>query len=230
MARTPRRPSKAGVKAAAERAARRSAGEEVVEPVVPLDPPIVPAAEIKKSKAKRSRGRPTLYTPAVGKAVCKMLAMGMSVRKIAQRPRMPKATTIVGWSLDVDHPFFEQFARASAVKFTLMAEELVDIADEGANDWMVREEKSGRISVLVNREALERSRLRLDTRWKILAQALPKFAPKLNIEHTGKDGGPIESRTLPQPTGADHLADIAARYRKPLTVIDGGKKPASGKG
>ena len=204
----------------------------MVEPAAPLDPPIVPAAEIKKAKAKakRTHGRPTLYTPAIGRAICKMMAMGLSVRKIGQRPNMPKAPTIISWSINPDHPFSEQFIRASAVKYTLMAEDMIDIADDGANDWMEREEKSGRISVLVNREALERSRLRLDTRWKILAQALPKFAPRLNIEHTGKDGGPIESRTLPQPTGADHLADIAARYRKPLTVIDGGKKPAGGKG
>lgn len=214
MARRPRRVSKDTIKAKADKAVARSAGEDIVEPVAPIDPPIVPAAAIKKAATppRRRRGRPTKYTAAIGKAICKMLGMGLSVRKIGKREAMPSATTIISWSLDPDHPFSVQFARASVVKYHIMAEELLDIADDGSNDWMERELKSGAVITVVNREALERSRLRIDTRWKILAQALPKFADRLNGAARGDEPGADLARAVSQPTGADHLEDLAKRY------------------
>lgn len=237
--RKPRKPSKDSVKAALARAEATSKGEPIPETKVAITPEIIPAKEIKaKAKAAKKRhGRPTKYTPAIGKAICKMMAMGMSVRKIGRRPLMPSAPTIIGWSIDPEHPFSEQFARASAVKFTLMAEDLIDIADDGSNDWMEREAKDGSIAIVLNREALERSRLRLDTRWKILAQALPKFVDRIRVEHTGAEGGPIETRELPKPIPGDHLSDITRRFasRVPADTLASGpaktaEKPAKGAG
>ncbi len=216
----PRKPSSEAVKAAAARAEARSAGEEIVEPKAPITPVIVPAEVIKADKAKakdaakRKRGRPTKYSPALGRAICKFIVHHrMSLREIGRRPLMPRESTILSWGMNPTHPFSEHFARAREVKFYQMFEDMVEIADDSRNDWMMRAVKDGLHVPVLNEEHLQRTKLRLETRWKVLARGLPKvFGDKVALEHTGKDGGPIETVDRPQPTGSDHLADITKRF------------------
>jgi len=197
MARKPtskRPPKKADVKAAAARAEARSKGKPLEEPKVAIEPVIKTAAEIKKEKAiAKRRGRKSLYSAPVGKAIAKMLASGMSVRAIGARPLMPAATTILSWGNNPKHPFAEQYAIARKTGLLLRAEELVDIADDGSNDYMMRTSKDGEaLGWQVNGEAVARSRLRVDTRKWVLSKMLPKiYGEKIAHEHTGKDGGPI---------------------------------------
>ena len=69
-----------------------------------------------------------------------------------------------------------------------MADELLEIADDGSNDWMMRQH-SGDQSYAANGEHIQRSRLRLDTRKWLLSKALPKiYGDKL----------PVETNTEPQ--------------------------------
>lgn len=198
-------------------------------PAVPIHPPIVPAAEIKKAaKKKKARHRKrTNYTPALGKAICKMLGRGMTLTSLCKRPMMPREDTVLGWAIDPDHPFARQYARAREVGYIRMADQIIDIADDSVNDFMEREIVKGVMGVALNREAIERTRIRLDTRKWLLSKALPKiYGDKIIQEHSGKDGGPIQTQEAPQATGADHLSDLTKRYATGLTVIAGGKKAA----
>jgi hypothetical protein len=43
----------------------------------------------------------------------------------------------------------------------------------------------------LNGDHVQRSKLRIDTRLKLLAKWNPKYADKSAVELTGKDGGPI---------------------------------------
>lgn len=216
MARKPRRVSKESVAKAAARAEKRSKGEEIIEAPAPIDPPIIMAAEIKKAAVKpkpRTRGRPSRYTPAMGKAICKMLSSGMTLLEVCRRPAMPRESVVRWWAAQPDHPFSAQYVRARTIGYMHMGDDLLAIADNSANDWVERAEKDGRVSILLNREALERSRLRIDTRKWLLSKALPKvFGDKVALEHTGANGGPIAHESVPQPTGEDHLDDLTKRY------------------
>ena len=202
MASKPRkslRPSRDGIKAAADRAARRSKGEDVETPKVDLNPKIKAAATIKsdavksKDKAKRKRGRPSLYSKPLAKAICKMLAAGMSVRAIGRRPKMPSASLILSWGKDPSHPFSAHYARAREIGFLHMADDIVEICDDGSNDWMERVAKDGTaLGWQVNGEAVARSRLRVDTRKWVLSKMLPKvYGEKAAVEHSGPGGGAI---------------------------------------
>jgi hypothetical protein len=191
----PRPASKASIKAAADRAEKRAKGEDVDDPKVAITPEIKPAAALKKeAEIKRKRGRPTKYTPAVHKAICKMLASGMSVRAIGRRAKMPSATQILTWGRDPQHPFSVHYARAREIGYLHMAEEVIEIADDGSNDWMQKYDKDGGVTGwTINGEAVARSKLRLDTRKWILSKMLPKiYAERTAVEHTGKDGAPIQ--------------------------------------
>ena len=68
-----------------------------------------------------------------------------------------------------------------------MFEELLDIADDGANDWL--KNKNG---LMLNKEVVLRSRLRVDTRKWYLSKVLPKkFGEKLDLTSLGDKIIPI---------------------------------------
>ena len=55
-----------------------------------------------------------------------------------------------------------------------MAEEILDISDDGTNDWEEREIARGRTIIALNTEAVQRSKLRVDTRKWLMAKMKPK--------------------------------------------------------
>lgn len=137
-------------------------------------------------------GRKTLYTEKVAKEICDRLADGESLNSICKDDGMPSERTVRTWALDKNHPFSPKYAQAREIGYLKMADELLDIADDGTNDWMVREREDGSSTELVNHEHIQRSKLRVDTRKWLLSKMLPKvFGDK--VQHTGDDGdGPVK--------------------------------------
>jgi hypothetical protein len=160
-----------------------------------------------------------------------MIAAGLSLREICARPRIKARTSktrVLSWSIDPNHEFSDQYLRARAVSYHLMAQEIVEIVDDGTNDWMKRRNKDGEETDVLNQEHIARTRLRYDARRWFLSKVLPKtYGDKVLNEITGPNGGPIQTQDVnPQATGEDHLAHLARRYggaSRRLTVIDGGK-------
>jgi hypothetical protein len=164
-----------------------------------------------KAKTKRRRRR-TLYSDALGKCICTMLARGNTLTSICKRPLMPREDVVLRWAMNPGHPFSDHYARAREVGYTRMADHILDIADDSRNDYMTKlVDKDGGVVMGLNREALERTRIRLDTRKWLLSKALPKiYGDKL--EHGGKVD--VAHSETPRPTGDDHLAEITQRYAK----------------
>ena len=219
--------SQDAIRAAAERAEARSAGEEMVEtPRAPITPTIIPAERIladagkAKAKIKRKRRR-TKYSDPLAKAICKMLGMGLTLTRVCERPLMPTEGTVLAWAIDPQHRFSARYVRAREVGYYRMADEIVDIADDFSKDTTFKLGRDGEVIRGLDREYLERSRLRIDTRKWVLSKMLPKtFGDKVAMEHAGKDGGPIESTSRPQPTGDDHLADLTKRYAPKVPAVN----------
>jgi hypothetical protein len=140
-------------------------------------------------------GRPTLYTEEVGKKICARLSEGESLRSICKDESMPHESTVRGWAIAPEHPIFTHYRAAREVGYMRMAEELLEISDDGSNDWMVREGKDGEGTAYhVNGEHVSRSKLRVETRKWILSKALPKiYGDKITAEHTGPEGAPLEA-------------------------------------
>lgn len=107
---------------------------------------------------------------------------------------MPSEASVRQWAIENREGFSTQYAQARELGYQTMADELIEIADDGTNDWMLRQDKSGQTQEVVDSEHINRSRLRVDTRKWLLSKALPKlYGDKLSAELTGKDGGPIET-------------------------------------
>lgn len=134
---------------------------------------------------KRKTGRPTKFSQALADQICEQLAMGVSMRTVASDPAMPAMSTLFKW-LREHESFSEQYTRAKQESADAMAEDLLDIADDGTNDWM-EIHRGDYTSWTTNGEALQRSRLRVDTRKWLMAKMKPKkYGDKLDVTSDGK--------------------------------------------
>lgn len=137
------------------------------------------------------RGRPSVYTAEIAATICARLAEGQSLREVCRGKGMPGETTVRSWAIDDVHGFSAQYAKAREAGYQLLADELLEIADDGSNDWMQRKNADGDSEDVVNHEHIARSRLRVDTRKWMLSKVLPKiYGDKVAV--TGGDGGPLQ--------------------------------------
>ena len=97
---------------------------------------------------------------------------------------MPTVSTVCKWLVDFP-TFSEQYARAREIQADTLFDEILDIADESTNDKTVNADGNE----VVNHEAIQRARLRVDTRKWMAGKLKPKkYGEKQAIEHSSPDG------------------------------------------
>jgi hypothetical protein len=139
-------------------------------------------------------GRPTDYTPELADKICEQLIMGFSLRTVCKDDSMPCVSTVFSW-LRTKPEFLKQYEKSKEEQADALAEDMLDIADDGTNDWMEKHDKDGHnIGWQVNGEHVQRSRLRLDTRKWIASKLKPKkYGDKVDMNVGGQTGNPIEA-------------------------------------
>ena len=103
-----------------------------------------------------SRARP-VYTPELAYEICRRLTDGETLKVICRGEGMPAASTVRLWVLDNVEGFADLYARARLVGYHTMADELIEIADNPE----------------IEAAAVNRDRLKVDTRKWLLSKALP---------------------------------------------------------
>lgn len=132
--------------------------------------------------------RPTDYTLELTERICALLAEGKSLRTICKADGLPECATIFRW-LRIYPTFCEQYTRAKQESADAMAEDMQDIADDGSNDWMQANDPNNP-GWLVNKEHINRSRLRIETRKWLASKLKPKkYGEKLEL--SGDPQAPI---------------------------------------
>jgi len=125
-----------------------------------------------------------LRTPELENTIIEGLSEGIPLRELARTYGFGKSSFYV-W-LEEDEAFAGRIARARDIGFDAIAEETLEIADDGTNDWITRHRDDGSTDDVVNSEHIQRSRLRVDTRLKLLAKWAPKkYGEKLDLNHIG---------------------------------------------
>lgn len=142
-----------------------------------------------KSKPKRApqpRGRKSTYTAERVKPALDLIAVGKSTATAAAAIGV-NPSTIFDWL--ARHPdFTESYARAKEAAADFMVEEMVEIADDGRNDFV--ENDKGHIAL--NAEHVQRSRLRVDTRKWMAAKLKPKkYGDALDVNHGVQPDDPL---------------------------------------
>jgi hypothetical protein len=123
-------------------------------------------------------GRPTTFTPEIGRLVCELIADGYTLRQIADlNDDMPWKRTVNNWLYRAEFDaepliveFRQQMSRAREIRAEGHAEELIEIADSGA----------------MTNEAVSRDKLRSGNRMWLMSKALPqKYGDRLDVNHSG---------------------------------------------
>jgi hypothetical protein len=137
-------------------------------------------------------GRPSSLTPELQFEICDRIADGETVRQIALSDHMPAASTIY-LTLSHDKVFSEQYARAREAQLERWEDEILEIADDGSNDWTTRNKGEDNEHEAVDHEHIARSKVRIDARKWLMAKRAPKrYGDKLDHTLAGPDGGAVQ--------------------------------------
>jgi hypothetical protein len=124
---------------------------------------------------------------------------------------MPNWRTVYDW-IAADEALATRIAHARELGFDAIAEDILDIADDGTNDWIERKRQDGSVGTVLDSEHVQRSKLRIETRLKLLAKWSPaKYGDKQTVDLGNKQG-----ETLKVDSKIDEIAltqHIAAALR-----------------
>lgn len=141
--------------------------------------------------ARKPTGRPSAFTNKLADAICNRLADGESLRTICTADDMPDRATVFRWLADERYAAFrDQYARAREAQADAVFDDILDIADDGTNDWMERKNADGEnIGWMENGEALRRSQLRVEARKWVAGKLRPKkYGDKIEVDGTMTHG------------------------------------------
>lgn len=145
--------------------------------------------------AKKPTGRPTLYSSQVADSILVRLASGETLRGICRDDGLPAEATVRLWAVedrkaDGDaEGFATRYARARDIGLDCMADELLEIADDGRNDWVERQGE-GQSEMVPDHDHIARSRLRVDTRKWMLSKLVKRFGDRTIL--AGDDETPLQ--------------------------------------
>ena len=118
-----------------------------------------------------------MHPPETRQAILERLKEGLSLRKAAEANGVA-AATVLGW-VDADAAYSEQYARARALGYQLLADEILEISDDATGDVIDTEH-----GPKVDAERVARSKLRVDSRKWMLSKMLPKvYGDKIETTH-----------------------------------------------
>lgn len=137
--------------------------------------------------------RPTKYAPKISDSICEKLIGGDSLPTICAPEDMPSKTTVYNWLAEATvesakpelREFLDRYTRARQLQQDALMDECLDIADDGSNDWYKKQTRDGGNIEAFDKEHVQRSKLRVDTR-VILAERLSpkKYRPQSAVDHT----------------------------------------------
>ena len=139
-------------------------------------------------QVKRKRGGQLTYDRETAHAICVRLARGETLKGICRDRDFPSESAVRRWALEDHDGFATRYALARQLGLDTMADQLLEIADDGSQDFKL--DSHG--NLVPDHEHIARSRLRIDTRKWYLAKLAPKcYGDKVDVNVGGQDGSPV---------------------------------------
>lgn len=192
------------------------------------DQPQAPDTDTPTVPAAKPTGRPSLYSPELRDEICRRLAAGRTLRSVCRDADMPERPTIYDWYIHnkgeirdgetlIEHGFSYHYDRAREIGLDEVADETMEIADETEDDFILSEDKSGRIKAKFDKEAVLRSKLRVENRWKYLENMAPrKYGRNVKVQSQALDaqGEPTDPPSAGLEGVSDFISACAEAVRK----------------
>lgn len=132
--------------------------------------------------AKRKRYR---ISEATEKKICEEIKKGRTLVSICKDEGMPSRSTLY-LHREENLDFAKQFAAAEEIGLEAVADEMREIADDRAGDTVTRDRGKAGIEKLPNAANVQRDKLRVDTRARVLAAKAPRvWGNKQTTEYSG---------------------------------------------
>lgn len=133
--------------------------------------------------------RPTLYTEELAQKICLLVSEGLGFRAICETDEMPDKSTIMRWLAKHDE-FCDQYEKAKSRCAHLMAEDIIDIADNIEGQPVIVDgvplTQDGEIVKVIDNTSVNHARLKVDTRKFLMAKLMPKkYGDKVQQELSG---------------------------------------------
>ncbi len=126
-------------------------------------------------------GRPTLYTPALARKICDVIATtekGIK-RMCEEHPEFPTYDTIFSWIIKYKE-FSEWYDKAKRLQQAVIVEEMLAIAYDESRDYIATDK-----GAVGNPTAVSRDRLKIDTlKWHAARLAPTKYGDRTHNEIT----------------------------------------------
>ncbi|WP_346283726.1 terminase small subunit protein [Bradyrhizobium pachyrhizi] len=107
---------------------------------------------------------------------------GKTLRAVCRDTSMPPESTVRTWVAENREGFQDRYRLAREIGYHTMADEVLELADDGRNDWIEQQGEGDQKVYKLNGEHVQRSRLRFDARRWLLSKALPKiYGDKLEL-------------------------------------------------
>lgn len=149
-------------------------------------------------------GRPSIRTKEIEDEICHRIACKESLNRICKDDHMPNFDTVMKWlqKEDENGEFYTKYKRARELQAEAHADEMMDIADDGSNDYMEKLDKDGNIvGWALNGESVARSKLRLEQRrWNAEKLKPRRFGAKIAVGGA-EDLPPIQRKDTIDITG-----------------------------
>lgn len=134
------------------------------------------------------------YTPDLGNAVAITLVEFTLATAVVKHNLLGRHV-IMAWKMN-NEDFAKMYETAMDMRADVQADEVIDIADDSENDWTTRT-IAGREIRIIDREATERSKVRIDTRKWVAAKMKPKKYSDKNINVLeDPDGQPVSFKIV----------------------------------
>mgnify|MGYP005863524761 CR=1 FL=1 len=131
-------------------------------------------------KMPRPMGRPTEYTQDIADKICAWLAGGQSLRAFCRQDNTPALSTVCLWIVSRDD-FSEQYRRAREAAGYAHGDGVVEIVE------LLR---SGAVDPQTGKAMMD------GLKWSAERMAPKAHVAKQSLEHTGADGGAIQTEDV----------------------------------
>lgn len=124
-------------------------------------------------------GRPSLYTDEILETICEGLEQGIPLTVICEPDGMPAPRTVRSWEAE-SPDVAAAIARAREAGEFALAEQCLAISEEREGRAIMAD--GAEVAVVFDSTAIQRNKLRIDTRLKLLAKFNPKrWGDKLEL-------------------------------------------------
>lgn len=122
----------------------------------------------------KKRGRPSVYDDRTKDEIIWRMSNGQSLSNICEADNMPDPSTILDW-VEKDPSFGQRYMRAREHQSDVLFNQCLDIADDSSKDILENDDTGEKT---VNNAAIQRDRLRIETRFRMAGKLSLRYHDK----------------------------------------------------